>query len=199
LPPRALVLTASAAVEVVPTYYQEIEHMRPDVTEMSYAYMTMQPYQAWISQYVNVPAGISGELAPNVMRDMLVHANPSRPFFVVGDRAIHAPGPLSQPYVLGVVSQMIPLNAKIDKRRHYADEVALQSRAGYGDVSPDFWKSNGFAGEVRPFYAGGFFTTGMDAKSLGDLISARYWLNRAGEYSPDPLITQELEQLGGQQ
>jgi hypothetical protein len=158
----------------------------------------MRPYQSWISQWINVPAEIGEPLGPNAMRDLLVRANPTRPFFVVGDRPIHAPGPLSQPLVLGVVSQMIPLSAKIDKRKHYWREVALQSRPGYGDVSADFWKSNGFAGEVRPFYAGGFFTTGMDAKSLGDLISARYWLERAGAYSPDPLINQELEQLGAQ-
>jgi hypothetical protein len=195
LPPRTIVLTASEAVELIPSYFQGLENWRPDVTGVSYGYLTDETYRAAIGNAISVPPVAGYAMEPGQRRDLLVRANPTRPFFVVGDRAIHAPGPLTQPLVEGVVSRMIPLEARIAVLGHYKHESALQMRPGYGAVSDDFWKTNGYAQEARAFYAGGFFSTGIDAKQLGDRKAARYWFLRAKAYSSDPLIDRELQTL----
>ncbi|HTX60630.1 MAG TPA: DUF2723 domain-containing protein [Verrucomicrobiae bacterium] len=196
LPPRAILLCASAAIEVVVEYYQQSDGLRPDVTAIDYGYLMNGDYRRDLDDRgVLVPDAVALPMSPNEQRDVMVRANPGRPFFVVGDRPIHAPGPISQPLVLGLVSQMIPLRARIDVAAHYRREVALESAPGYGDVSAGFWRSNGFSDEIRGFYAGGFFVAGSDAKYLGDRDAARYWYERAAAYSDDPLIERELESL----
>jgi hypothetical protein len=193
LPPHAILLTTVAAA---PPYFQTIENRRPDVTIVRYGFLSFPEYRNDLRRTIAVPAEVGSLAVPLERRDLLAQANPSRPFFVVGDRWIHAPGRLYEPLVDGVVSEMIPLHARTDLRSHYAHEAALQSRPGFGQVSAEFWKSNGFGALVRGFYATGFFFTGFDAKLVGDRKSARGWFERAGEYSSDPLIEQELQQLG---
>jgi hypothetical protein len=121
---------------------------------------------------------------PIMRRDLLAHANHSRPFFVAGDNFLVRTKLQVQPLVDGVASQMLPLNVRIDLRRHYAQEIALESRPGYGSVTGDFWRSNGFGSEVRSFYANGFFSTGLDAKQLGYSLDAKSWFERAAAYDP---------------
>jgi hypothetical protein len=192
LPPHAILLTTIAAA---PPYFQTIEDWRPDVTIVRYGYLSLAEYRNDLRRTIAVPPQVASLAIPLERRDLLVHANPARPLFVVGDRWIHAPSRLYKPLVEGVVSEMIPARVSVDIRRQYARETALQSRPGYGQVSAAFWKSNGFGELIRGFYASGFFFTGLDAKDLGDLKDARAWLERAREYAPDPLIDQELQQL----
>jgi hypothetical protein len=132
---------------------------------------------------MNVPPNLTRLVWPIGRRDLLARANPSRAFFVATEASdtLILPGPLYEPLVDGVVTQMIPLDARTDARRHYLDEVTLQSHSGYADVSAD-WKSNGYAQEVRAVYADGFFLTGLDAKQLGDQEASRYWFGRARAY-----------------
>ena len=192
LPPHAILLTTIAAA---PPYFQTIEGWRPDVTIVRYGYLSLAEYRNDLRRTIAVPPQVASLAIPLERRDLLVRANPARPLFVVGDRWIHAPSQLYRPLVEGVVSEMIPALASVDIRRQYARETALQSRPGYGQVSAAFWTSNGFGRLIRGFYASGFFFTGLDANSLGDLKDARAWLERAREYAQDPLIDQELLEL----
>lgn len=195
LPPHAILLAASDPVELAPAYFQTIEGLRPDVTLLKYGFLVLPDYLNDLRRTINVPQEVAGLVLPADRRDLLAHANPTRPFYVVGDRPIHAAGQLYKPLVEGVVSQMTPLRAGMDVPAHYAREKSLESRHGYGDVNAGFWKSNGFGVQIREFYAAGFFSTGLDAKYLGDFFAARYWFERASEYASDPLIGQELQNL----
>ena len=150
---------------------------------MRYGYLSLFEYRNDLRRTIAVPPQVASLAIPLERRDLIVQANPARPLFVVGDRWIHAPSRLYKPLVDGVVSEMIPALASVDIRRQYAREAGLQSRAGYGQVNAAFWKSNGFGGLIRGFYASGFFFTGLDANTLGDLKDARAWLERAREYA----------------
>jgi hypothetical protein len=193
VPARAILLAASDAVELPPKYFQDMEGWRPDVIIIRYGFLRWEEYQNELRRTLVVPPEVGRLAIPSQARDVLARANPSRRFFVVGDRPIHAPGPFYKPLVDGVVSQMIPLRERVDVRRHYDDESTLQSRSGYANVNSAFWTTNGFGSQVRTFYAGGFFSTGVDAKYLGDRKAARGWFERAGGYATDPLIDQELQ------
>jgi hypothetical protein len=130
------------------------------------------------SPFLRPPAPIS-RLECAATRDLLASANAKRPFYVVGERGIHAPGPANRPSTEGTVSRMIGTRESAELQRHYRAETALQSAPGYADVAVDSWKSNGFGTAVREYYAGGFFSTGYDAERLGDIPSARYWYEAA--------------------
>ncbi|HVA34560.1 MAG TPA: hypothetical protein VNG31_10460, partial [Candidatus Baltobacteraceae bacterium] len=195
LAPHAILLTAGDAVDQSPEYFQTVEGQRTDVTVIPYGYLNDGRYLAALSRVVNVPSQVGLPLAPQLRRDLLAAANATRPFYVVGERPIHAPGPRYQPYVLGVVSQMIDERTRIDLQRHYRREVALMSVPGYADVPPLRRQSNGFARTVREYYAGGFFSAGFDAQRLGDKTAARAWYRRAQRYFPDPLIEQRIKML----
>jgi hypothetical protein len=195
VPAHAILLAASDAVELPPKYFQDMENWRPDVTIIRYGFLRWAEYQNELRRTLAVPPEVGRLVIPSQARDVLARANPSRPFFVVGDRPIHAPGPFYKPLVDGVVSQMIPRHERIDVRRHYEYEVKLQSRSGYANLVSAFWTTNGFGQQVRTFYAGGFFSTGLDAINLADRKAARGWFERAGRYATDPLIDQELQQL----
>jgi hypothetical protein len=195
LPPRAILLTAGDAVDLPPMYFQAVEGWRPDVTVVTYGFLNSASYRAWLNATLSVPLQTGFDIAPQARRDLLVGANAGRPFYVVGERPAHAPGPLYHPRVDGVVSRMIPNAQHIDVRRHYAAESALQLAPGYADVTSEPARSNGFVWEVREYYAGGFFSTGYDAERLGDVASARVWYQRAAAYSNDPLIRERLDRL----
>jgi 4-amino-4-deoxy-L-arabinose transferase-like glycosyltransferase len=195
LPPNAILLTAGDAVDLPPLYFQAVEGWRPDVTIVTYGFLNSASYRTWLGQTLSVPLAVGMDIAPQSRRDLLVRANANRPFYVTGERPAHAPGPFSYARVDGVVSRMIPNQQKIDVRRHYAVESALQLTPGYADITADPARSNGFVWEVREYYAGGFFSTGYDAERLGDKPSAHAWYERAAAYSPDRLIRARLDRL----
>jgi hypothetical protein len=193
LPPGAILYTTGDAVNIPPKYFVEVEHWRPDVTIVTHGSLVSDTYRRALARDIRVPALAAMNVPPSVARDALVRANPSRPFFVTGDRPAHAPGPGYYPSVDGVVSQMIPNGTHIDVQRHFREEVMLQSRPGYAAISPDAEHSNGFGSKVREYYAGGFFSTAADAERVGDVKAARLWYERAAAYSTDPLIAAQLE------
>jgi hypothetical protein len=195
LPPHAILLTAGDAVDLPPLYFAAVEGWRPDVTLVTYGFLNSASYREWLGQTLVVPPISGADIAPQARRDVLVRANPGRPFYVTGERPAHAPGPFYYARVDGVVSQMIPNAQRVDVRRHYAVETALQLAPGYADVTSDPARSNGFVWEVREYYAGGFFSTGYDAERLRDFASARVWYQRAAAYSNDPLIRERLDRL----
>jgi hypothetical protein len=195
LPPHAILLTAGDAVDLPPLYFQQIEGWRPDVTVVPYGYLNSASYRYWLGQTLNVPLRVASDVSPQIRRDLLVQANPGRPFYVTGERPAHAPGPLYYARVDGVVSRMIPNARRIDVPKHYAAESALQTAPGYAAITDDPWRANGFVWEVREYYAGGFFSTGYDAERLGNIPEARAWYERAAAYSNDPLIRSRLEKL----
>jgi Protein of unknown function (DUF2723) len=195
LPPHAILLTAGDGVDLPPQYFQPVEGWRPDVTIVTYGFLNSRSFREWLGQTLDVPLQVGADIAPQARRDLLVRANAGRPFYVTGERPAHAPGPFYYARVDGVVSRMIPNAQKIDLRRHYAAESALQLAPGYAAITDDPARSNGFVWEVREYYAGGFFSTGYDAERLGDIPSARVWYQRAAAYSPDPLIASRLERL----
>jgi hypothetical protein len=195
LPQHAILLTAGDAVDLPPLYFQAIEKWRPDVTIVTYGFLNSDSYRRWLDPTLYVPLEVGRDIAPQARRDLLVRANASRPFYVTGERPAHAPGPFYYARVDGVVSRMIPNAQKIDMRKHYPQEAALQLAPGYADITSDPARSNGFVWEVREYYAGGFFSTGYDAERLGDKPAARVWYQRAAAYSPDPLIQTRLDRL----
>jgi len=186
LPPHAILLAIDEDVELSVPYFQAVEHRRPDVTVIQFGLLYYPyPYRKELEERGVVAPPKAGTLYwPIMRRDLLARANPSRPFFVAGDNFLVRTKLQVQPLVDGVASQMLPLGVRIDRARHYAEEVALESRSGYGDVTGDFWRSNGFGSEVRSFYANGFFSTALDAKQLGYSFDAKSWFERAADYDP---------------
>jgi Protein of unknown function (DUF2723) len=195
LPKNAVLLTAGDAVDLPPLYFQAIEGWRPDVTIVTYGFLNSDSYRRWLDPTLYVPLEVARDIAPQARRDLLVRANPTRPFYVTGERPAHAPGPFYYARVDGVVSRMIPNAQKFDLPKHYARESALQLAPGYADITANPARSNGFVWEVREYYAGGFFSTGYDAERLGDKPAARAWYQRAAAFSPDPLIQSRLDRL----
>jgi hypothetical protein len=195
LPKNAILLTAGDAVDLPPLYFQAIEGWRPDVTIVTYGFLNSDSYRRWLDPTLYVPLEVARDIAPQARRDLIAQANPSRPFYVVGERPAHAPGPFYHPRVEGVVSRLIPNAQKIDLRTHYTQESALQLAPGYADITSDPLRSNGFVWEVREYYAGGFFSAGYDAEEFGDKPAARAWYQRAAAFSPDPLIQSRLDRL----
>jgi hypothetical protein len=155
----------------------------------------MPAYLRALGEIISVPPQVVYDYPPQVRRDMLVAANTNRPFYTVGERGIHAPGPKYQPYVSGIVSRMIPNTARVNVAAHFREEVRLESVLGYGDVPDDHWRTNGFAAAVREYYAGGFFNTAVDAQRLGILPAARFWYESAQAYFPDPMIEERIRAL----
>jgi hypothetical protein len=195
LPPNAILLTAGDAVDLPPLYFQSIEGWRPDVTIVTYGFLNSASYRSWLGATLGVPLQVGMDLSPQARRDLLVRANSGRPFYVTGERPAHAPGPLYYARVDGIVSRMIPNTQRIDIRRHYAEETALQDAPGYAAVTAEPSRSNGFVWEVREYYAGGFFSTGYAAERLGDIAAAKSWYERAAAYSSDPIIRERLHRL----
>jgi hypothetical protein len=195
LAPNAILLTAGDAVDQSGGYFQSVEHLRPDVTIATYGLLNMPAYVRALGEAIVVPPQVVYDYPPQVRRDLLVAANPNRPFYTVGERGIHAPGPKYQPSVFGIVSQMIPNNARVNVAAHFRDEVRLQSAPGYAGVPDEHWQTNGFAAAVREYYAGGFFSTATDAQRLGNLPAARFWYESAQAYFPDPMIEQRIRTL----
>jgi hypothetical protein len=189
LPPHAILLANSDVVALAPTYFKATETWRPDVTVVINGALTFPSYRNGLARAIEVPPQIGRLEFPFERRDVLARANPSRPFFVASDRSdLTAPSLSYESLAQGVVSQIIPRDARSAVREHYAREVALQSRPGYADVSEDSWKSNGFGREVRTFYAEGFLATALDARHLADQRAARYWFARATAYASGELL-----------
>lgn len=195
LPPRAILYTTGDAVNTPPKYFVDVEHWRPDVTIVTHGSLFSETYVASLQKSIHMRAVAWSSVPPNVARDVIARANPGRPLFVAGDRPAHAPGPGYSPSVEGIVSRMIPNGVGVDIKRRFRAEAALESRPGYATISADSRASNGFGPLVREYYAAGFFSTGADAKWLGDVPAARFWYGRAAAYSSDPLIAEQLERL----
>ena len=190
LPPNAVLLTAGDAVDQPPLYFQGVEHQRPDVTVITYGLLNNPHYLQALRSQINVPPEVIYNVRAQVRRDMLALENPNRQFFTVGERPIHAPGPRYVPEVLGIVTQQVLKTRTISRTDNYKCLAQLQSVNGYGDVTADYWRSNGFGSAVRQYYAGGFFTTGYIAELLHNSVSALTWYERANGYDADPLIVQ---------
>ena len=195
LPANAILMTAGDAVDQTFVYFQSLEGWRPDVTVVTFGLLDLAAYRSALAKTIDVPPEVGADLAPQARRDILVRANANRPFYTVGERGIHAPGPLYYPSVSGIVSRMIARSERVYVLRRYREEVVLQSLPGYAAISPNRWLSNGFGSDVRAYYAAGFFSTGADAERLGDPPAAITWYERARAYSPDPLIEAQLERL----
>lgn len=195
LPPHAVLMTAGDPVDQPPQYFQGVEGWRRDVTIVTYGLLDYAPYVDALRAKISVPPAAALEYPPAVRRDLLALANRERPFFVAGERGIHAPGPRYRPNVFGVVSELIPATQRVDPAAHYRAEVALETANGYGDVPADARRTNGFGPAVREYYAGGFFSTGYDAERLGDTELARGWYEKARAYYPDPMIDRRLRRI----
>lgn len=195
LPNRAILMTAGDPVDQPPQYFQTVEGLRRDVTIVTYGLLDYAPYVDALRAKLAVPAGAAQPYPPVVRRDVLAFANRGRPFYVTGERGIHAPGPHYRPNVFGVVSELIPATARVDAAAHYRAEAALESAPRYGDVSSDARQTNGFGKAVREYYAGGFFSTGLDAERLGNADLARGWYEKARAYYPDPMIDARLRRI----
>jgi hypothetical protein len=195
LPERAILITAGDAVDGTFPYFQSLEGLRPDVTTITYGLLNLRAYREALAQEIAVPEAVGMNFAPQARRDLLVRANRGRPFYTVGERGIHAPGPLYYPSVIGIVSRMMAQRAHVDLARRYAEETALENAPGYAQVPADRWLTNGFGSVVREYYAGGFFSTGADAERLGKIPDAIQRYERAQAYSSNPLIGQQLERL----
>jgi hypothetical protein len=195
LPERAILMTAGDSVDGTFPYFQSLEGLRPDVTTITYGLLNLRAYREALAQEITVPEAVGLNFAPQARRDLLVRANRGRPFYTVGERGIHAPGPLYYPSVIGIVSRMTAQRAHVDLARRYAEETALEHSPGYAQVSADRWLTNGFGSTVREYYAGGFFSTGADAERLSKIPDAIHWYERARAYSSDPLIELQLQRL----
>ena len=195
LPRHAILLTGGDAFEIPSLYFQAVEGWRPDVTSVSFGYLSDPAYAHSLEQYMTVPLQASYTNDPVLRRDILVYTNPKRPFFVAGDPFMVQPSSRFIARINGVVSQMLPSTAKLDLARAYRIERALLSAPGYGDITTEPLKSNGFSKMVRESYAGGFFSAGYHAQRLGDRLSARAWYERAAAYSDNPNITDALQAL----
>lgn len=192
LPPHAILMTAGDPVDQPPVYFQSIEGWRSDVTVVTYGLLDYAPYFDALHAKLNVPASVAMNYPPAVRRDLLAAANAGRPFFVTGERGIHAPGPRYAPEVLGVTSEMVRNDEPPDPAAVYRKQIALESAPGYGDVPAARWETNGFGSAVREYYAGGFFSTGLIAERLGDSLLARSWYEKARTYYEDPIIDAKL-------
>ncbi|MBV8285081.1 MAG: DUF2723 domain-containing protein [Candidatus Eremiobacteraeota bacterium] len=196
LPRNAVLVTAGDPVDQPPQYFQSVEGMRTDVTIVTYGLLDYAPYVGALSTTLAVPAEVGMNYAPAVRRDVLIAANPGRPFFVAGERGIHAPGPRYRPEVLGVTSAMVLTNAPEQLVILYRRQTGLESAPGYGDVPAARWATNGMGAAVREYYAGGFFSTGLVAERLGDSLLARSWYEKARTYYDDPVIAAKIGSLG---
>jgi len=197
LPPHAILMTAGDPVDQPPQYFQTVEGWRPDVTVVTFGLLDYSPYVDALRANLRVPRAAAMPYAPVVRRDVLALANSGRAFFVTGERGIYAPGPRYRPNVLGVVSELIPATQRVDAAAHFRAEVALETAPNYGDVPADARRTNGFGAAVRGYYAGGFFTTGLDAQRLGSVALARGWFEKARAYYPDTMIDAQLRRLAG--
>jgi len=153
------------------------------------------PYVDALRNAITVPAAAAQAYPAVVRRDLLASSNAARPFFVTGERGIHAPGPRYRPTVFGVVSELTPASQHVDVATHFRAETVLETMAGYGDVPADSRQTNGFGKAVREYYAGGFFSTGYDAEQLGNYELARAWYEKARAYYPDPVIEERLRRI----
>ncbi len=199
LPKNAILETCGDAINGDFAYFGPIEHWRPDVTVIIHGYLFSSGYRDELAKDIPVPAEVGSNVEPAVSRDFFIEAlsaahNP-RPFYVSGDRPLHAAGPQAYAIPEGIVSRMVPLQSNIDLKKRYATEVALESQPGYAQVYEDRWLSNGFGDVVREYYAGGFFTTAYDAERLGKIGEARRWYQIAAAYSPDQIILDRLRAL----
>jgi hypothetical protein len=197
LPPHAILMTAGDPVDQAPAYFQNVEGLRPDVTVVTFGLLDYAPYVDALRNTISVPVTAAQPYPAVVRRDVLALSNAGRPFFVTGERGIHAPGPRYQPSVFGVVSQLVPASQRIDIAAHFRAEVELETAQGYGDVPADPRRTNGFGKAVREYYAGGFFSTGIDAEQLGNTELARAWYEKARAFYPDPVIEERLHRIGG--
>jgi hypothetical protein len=170
---NAILLTAGDAADLAPVYFQTVEHWRPDVTVIA-------------DESLSRASRMTLRAPPEAQRDLLIDANRARPFYTTGGSSIEESSSEYQPYVLGLVKRMIPSAARVDVLRHYNEEVALLSAQRYGDVAADRWTSNGWGAIVRQYYAGGFFSAGVNAERLGKVAEARYWYSAAQSYDPAP-------------
>jgi hypothetical protein len=195
LPPHAILLTAGDSVDQSVPYFQRVERLRPDVTVVTYGLLDLRAYVEELRKTIRVPDAVLSGLPPQFRRDLIVAANPERPFYTVGEKGIHEPGPRYHPAVYGVVSRMAGNREPARPAERYREEAALESAPGYGEIDADTPRSNGFGADVREFYAGGFFSAGHDAEELGDARLALYWYERAGSYSPDALIKRSIDRI----
>jgi hypothetical protein len=189
LPKNAILMTAGDATDLAPVYFQTVERWRPDVTVIAdeLLYRVSDAAQAFAGR-INVPPALTLPLPPETQRDLLIDANRMRPFYTTGGYVIEKSSSAYQPYVLGVVERMIRAGARVDVRGHYDRQRALMSAPGYGELTADSWKSNGWGAMVRGYYADGFLSAGVNAERLGRVAEARYWYGAARAYNPDPLV-----------
>ena len=167
LPKHAILLTAGDAVDLPPLYFQAIEGWRPDVTIVTYGFLNSDSYRRWLDPTLlrtargrprHCAAGSprsarSRECGPSVLRHRRAAGARARavlPRARRRRRVAHDP------------------ERAEDRRnsKHYAQESALQLAPGYADVTSDPLRSNGFVWEVREYYAGGFFSTGLRRGTL---------------------------------
>ena len=200
LPRNAILETCGDAINGTLLYYRPIEKWRPDLAVIVHGYLGRQEYRTTLAQNVVLPDILDEDMPIAYSRDIIAFtinsAHLKRSFWVAGDRPIHVAGP--RYYVLpeGIASIVVPLSKRLPLASRYRTEVALQSAPGFADISSDRWQSNGFGSVVRAYYAGGFFSTGYDAERLGDIANARYWYQRAQQYSDEPVIAERLNALG---
>lgn len=190
---NAILLTGGDAADLAPVYFQTIEKWRPDVVVVPYEFLSDPGVARALADRINVPPAAIQPLSPQTRRDLLIDANRARPFYTTGPHAIASSSSQYEPYVLGLVERMISNAVRVDVRNHYELERALMSAPGYGDVTADRWRSNGWGATVRAYYAGGFLSAGVNAERLGRIADARYWYGAARYYNPDPVVQSQWE------
>jgi hypothetical protein len=193
LPQNAILLTGSDPPYLAAVYFQTIEHRRTDVIVIADHFLPAPGMTQALGGRINIPPAVALLQSPEAQRDLLIDANRTRSFYTTGGSSIEESSSDYQPYVLGVVDRMIPRAVRVDIRSHYDQERVLLSAPGYGDVTADRWRSNGWGATVREYYADGFFSAGVNAERLGKIADARYWYSAAQSYYPDPVIQSQWE------
>lgn len=160
LPPHAILLTVGDAMELPPEYLQSVEQWRPDVTVIQYGFLASPTYLYWLSHQIRIPYSVVVNQDILMRRDLLAAANTSRPFYVVGDEISYEPGPNARTIREGLVGHIIPNSTAIDAAGEMAVARRNVSRPGYGNISTDRLRTNGFGALIRQHYDAGAITDG---------------------------------------